>query len=122
MILVDTSVWIDFFRGRAAAARLSDLIEQREIATIGCIFAELLQGARSQEEVETLSSYWADLPRLNEDSIWFEAGLLSFQNKYYTRGVGLIDLAIITAARKNQCRIWTLDKKLQSVLELSEVF
>jgi len=120
MILVDTSVWIDFFRGKASAIYLTDLIERREIAAIGCIFAELLQGARNDEEVRIITGYWADLPKLNEDRIWLDAGLLSFQNKYYAKGVGLIDLAIITAARKNQCRVWTLDKKLQDVLDPSE--
>lgn len=117
MILVDTSVWIDFFRGRPIAFKLNHLIEQGEIATIGCVWGELAQGARSRQEIEILEGYWNNLPKLNETGIWFEAGMLSFENKYFSKGIGLIDLAILAAARKNNCRIWTLDKKLQAILE-----
>lgn len=122
MILVDTSVWIEFFRGNQEFFKLAELMEAQQVVTIGCIFAELLQGARSQKEVVVLMDYWANLPKLAEEQLWVEAGLLSCQNKYYAQGVGLIDLAILTATRKNQCRLWTLDKKLQNIMQSSEVF
>lgn len=122
MILVDTSIWIDFLRGRPHVFKLAELIEQQEVAALGCILGELAQGARTLQEVQILEGYWANLPRLPEDNIWFEAGLLSFEHKYYAKGIGLIDLAILCAARKNNCQIWTLDKKLQTLLERHEAF
>jgi predicted nucleic acid-binding protein len=50
MILVDSSVWIDYFRGRATTA--SDLLDQllgtERLLTGDLILAEVLQGFRSE--------------------------------------------------------------------------
>ncbi len=53
IILVDTTVWIDFFTGRSLphVAILEDLIENREdICTCGIILTEVLQGIRKDTE------------------------------------------------------------------------
>ncbi|MFQ5742591.1 MAG: PIN domain-containing protein [Acidobacteriota bacterium] len=53
MTLVDTSVWVDHFRGRhsPAAAYLSELIEEEEdICTCGIILTEVLQGIRANAQ------------------------------------------------------------------------
>ncbi|MEI6790939.1 MAG: PIN domain-containing protein [Myxococcaceae bacterium] len=123
MILVDTCIWIEFFRGtRIYLEGLTRLINNNNVATIGCVFAELLQGARTERETQLLMQYWRRLPKAAEDEIWLDAGLLSFQGKWYAKGVGLTDLAIVAAARQNSYTIWTVDKKLQSVLTVSELY
>ena len=49
--LVDTSVWIDFFRGvTSVRAFLNDLILKDRVFICGPIFFELLQGIKSAEE------------------------------------------------------------------------
>ena len=49
--LVDTSVWIGFFRGiPAIKSLLEKLITKDEVFTAGPILYELLQGIRSPEE------------------------------------------------------------------------
>ncbi len=53
IILVDTTVWIDFFAARSLphVAILEDLIEYREdICTCGIILTEVLQGIRKDTE------------------------------------------------------------------------
>lgn len=51
MILVDTSAWIDFFRGRGPlAARVDELIESDQVALCGPVVTELRRGLRSQAE------------------------------------------------------------------------
>jgi predicted nucleic acid-binding protein len=53
MTLVDTSVWIDFFRGndRAHVAKLESLLNHGEdIAVCGVILTEVLQGIRHDHE------------------------------------------------------------------------
>jgi predicted nucleic acid-binding protein len=49
MIVVDTSVWIDYFNGRPtpAANLLDSLLERERLAVGDLILAELLQGFRS---------------------------------------------------------------------------
>jgi predicted nucleic acid-binding protein len=60
MILVDTSALIAFFKGveTHAARKLKSILEQRVPFGInGLIFQEILQGAKSESEYETLRNY-----------------------------------------------------------------
>ena len=52
MILVDSSVWIDYFRGVATpqAERLDDLLGSEMVATGNFVLAEVLQGFRSDRD------------------------------------------------------------------------
>ena len=53
MILVDTTVWIDFFIGRSVShvASLESLLEQEEdLCICGIILTEVLQGVRKESE------------------------------------------------------------------------
>lgn len=60
MYLVDTSVWLDFFRGRRRPGVL--LFEQILTQAVpygitGVIFQEVLQGAESEEDFSRLADY-----------------------------------------------------------------
>jgi predicted nucleic acid-binding protein len=64
MVLVDTSVWIDFFAGRDLphVERLADLIDQGEdLCVCGVILAEVLQGIREDREYRKTKAYLEDL-------------------------------------------------------------
>jgi len=64
MVLVDTTVWIDFFadRRQAHVAALRDLIENEEdLCLCGLILAEVLQGIRSDADYRKTKSYLEDL-------------------------------------------------------------
>lgn len=52
MILVDSSVWIDYFRGRATAQTglLESLLDSQELAIGDLNFIEVLQGCRVERE------------------------------------------------------------------------
>ena len=52
-VLVDTSVWIDFFRGHATpqVARLKELVGQEELMIGDLILVEILQGIRDEQDV-----------------------------------------------------------------------
>lgn len=54
MILVDSSVWIDYFRGLATpeAGRLDAILGQEPVATGDLILAEVLQGFASDRDFE----------------------------------------------------------------------
>ena len=63
-ILVDTSVWVDFFRGRQTpeVERLVQFIENNErIFTGDLILAELLQGIRSHREARAVEGAFRPL-------------------------------------------------------------
>lgn len=55
MILVDSSVWIDYFRGTASpeADRLDALLGEQELAVGDLVLAEVLQGFDSERDFRT---------------------------------------------------------------------
>jgi len=64
MVLVDTTVWIDFFADRSEAhvAALQELIEKEDdLCLCGVILAEVLQGIRSEADYIETKDYLDDL-------------------------------------------------------------
>lgn len=123
MILADTSVWIEFFKGKEPVfSHLKAHIEKQDVCAAECIFGELLQGALNKAERDILSEYWHALPKIDETNIFIEAGTYSGLNKLTSKGVGLIDSVILQLARRNDLKIWTLDKKLRGVLKSREIY
>ena len=117
MILVDTSVWIDFFRNSdpEIGGRLSGLLEDGEVIAISAIFGELLQGAKNEAEEKVILEFWESLPKIDEEDLFIEAGKLSREFKLTTKGVGLVDGYILAACKREKLTLWTLDKKLLEV-------
>lgn len=79
MILVDTSVWIDWLRKgkRPATVRLDRLIDDDDIVLAPVVLQELLQGARGSEQLATLRTRFETLPMLMPTRNTFaEAGAL----------------------------------------------
>ena len=81
MIVVDTSVWIDFLGGRRTrqALRCAELIEKGDpIALTDVILTEVLQGLRSEDEAQLVERHLRAFPvlRLEElDDFALAAGL-----------------------------------------------
>jgi predicted nucleic acid-binding protein len=116
-IIVDTSIWIEFLKKNPKIfPSMQVLLEKQNAIALGCIFGELLQGVKSERERKIITSYWDCLPKIDESQIWIEAGKYSGEKGLASKGLGLIDSIILTAAIKNNLIIWTLDKKLQSII------
>ena len=64
MVFVDTSTWIDYFRGKETVETLylSDLVaEDADICVSGIILTEILQGIPADKEHKKVSGYLNDL-------------------------------------------------------------
>ena len=121
MILADTSIWIDFFRTETKVfVEFRSLLEKREVVSLDCIFGELLQAASHQRERKLILEYWDSIPKITITELWVKAGSFSSESKMISKGVGLIDCAIILAARSVGASIWTKDKKMNGVLATTE--
>jgi predicted nucleic acid-binding protein len=117
-IIADTSIWIEFLKNNPKIfSNMRVLLEKNHIIAVECIFGELLQGTISKREREVILSYWNCLPKINEISLWIDAGIYSNQNKLISKGIGLIDSMIIISALKNDLLVWTLDKKINNTLD-----
>jgi len=122
-IIADTSVWIEFLKNNPVIfPGMLALLEGNNVIGVEFIFGELLQGAKAVREKNIINSYWQCLPKTDESGVWLEAGDFSNKNMLLNKGVGLIDCAIIVLSIRNNFKIWTLDKKLKSVLTSNQIY
>ncbi|MBN2443564.1 MAG: PIN domain-containing protein [Spirochaetales bacterium] len=79
-ILVDTSAWIEFFRKREPYySNILKLIDDDRICCTGIILAELIQGAKTLKEVETLKDFIHVFSFFSESEVlWEKAGKYLF--------------------------------------------
>jgi predicted nucleic acid-binding protein len=72
MILVDTSIWIDFLRGENSLERrlLHNLIEdEEEISITGIILTEILQGIKEDKKYQITKNYLLKFPMYEPSGI-----------------------------------------------------
>jgi predicted nucleic acid-binding protein len=117
MILCDTSVWIEYFRKRSPYFEiLSSMLNKGNVLGLECIFGELLQGVIGKEERKIILECWKCIPHYEEGRLFLEAGEFSAIHRLQNRGIGLIDAAIAIATFRSNSALWTLDKKLLSLV------
>lgn len=123
MVIIDTSAWIEFFKGNQPCFdHVSELLYRNEILALSSIFGELLQGAKNKRERSIIQEFWQNLPKISEDNLFIKAGLESGKNKWIDKGIGLIDSVIIAASRNTGSFVLTFDKKLLSILKKEEKY
>ena len=112
-VLVDTSVWIEYFRTGKNAEKLDLLIDENIIVINDLILAELIPPlrARNQKDVIKLLS---SIHKLDLIIDWNQ--IIEFQFKCLKNGlngIGIPDLIIAQNAKQNHCSIYTNDKHFQ---------
>ena len=90
-ILVDTSIWIEFFRVRGHYSAVRVLLENRQAIAVEFIFAELLKGAKSPRERRLIRDMWQSLPKVDEEGLLLQAGETAGGRKWPEHGTGLVD-------------------------------
>lgn len=122
-IIADTSIWIEFLKyNKNIFFTFREKLENQEIFAVECVFGELLQGTKTNNEQKVIISYWDCLPKLKETGVWIKAGSYSSENNFINKGIGLIDCVLIILAKENNLRVWTLDKKLSMVLDKGLIY
>jgi predicted nucleic acid-binding protein len=119
MILVDTSVWIDFFRRRKdLVSEFNLLLEAQKLLAYEPVFSELLFGIRNEREGKIIRSFWEVLPKVAFDSgAMLRAAELAVQEDFQNKGIGLMDALIMKACLENNYLLWSFDKRILSHLE-----
>lgn len=109
-VLVDTSIWIDYFRGGHNSKDLDFLIDENLIVTNDIILAELLPYLKVKKQTKVVKLLH-EINRIPLDIHWEE--IIEFQVKCLkdgANGVGIPDLIIAQNARQHNCAIYSLDK------------
>jgi hypothetical protein len=111
MILVDSSAWVDFFRGRGAMAdRVDDLLDADEVALCGPVVTELRRGLRSAAERAKVLPLLAACHVLGHSPrLWEEAGDLGSYLGRRGATVKTLDLLVATYALAHGVALLTVD-------------
>jgi predicted nucleic acid-binding protein len=107
MILVDSSVWIDYFRGTKTpeSDRLDALLGVEPVATGDLVLAEVLQGFSSEQDFNQGNKLLTSLPII--ELVGAEIAMQAARNFRVLRGLGItvrktIDTLIATSCIENQ--------------------
>jgi len=120
MVLVDTTVWIDFFAARSSphVAALESLIERREdICICGIILTEVLQGIRKDSEFQKTRDLFNNLIFLPMHYPVFLRSADIFR-KLRSKGITIrksLDCMIASVAIKNDIPLLQNDKDFQPI-------
>ncbi len=120
-VLVDTSIWIDYFRGGDNSKDLDFLIDENLILTNDLILAELIPYLKIKKQTKVINL----LQEVNKASLnirWDE--IIEFQVKCLkggANGVGIPDLIIAQNAKQNSCKVYSLDKHFRLINQVLKV-
>ncbi len=111
-ILVDTSIWIEFFRGNEEIKPVIErYLDNRLICCSGLIMGELLQGAKTEKEFGVIKSFIDCFEFLPEKMVhWLHAGRLSFDLRRKGITVSLSDCFIAVIAIYYGVSVYTNDE------------
>ncbi|GBD98140.1 PIN domain protein [bacterium BMS3Abin07] len=120
-VLVDTSVWVEYFRHGKNLERLDFIIDENLVVTNDLILAELIPflKVRNQNKIISLLHNINKLPiNINWQQI------IEFQYKCLKRGlngVGIPGLIIAQNAKQNNCEIYSLDNHFQLIKAIIKI-
>lgn len=112
-ILIDSSVWIDYFCGGKTKDKVDLLLDNNIACTSGLILAELIPFI-NQKKQKVLASLLQELPYAEININWNQ--IITYQELCLKKGVneiGLPDLILLQTTIQNKLSFFTLDKHFQ---------
>lgn len=124
MVLVDTSIWIDYFKGKETAILLNDLIDNNDICINDLILAELIPSIEHRGEHD-LKEMLFSITRIPLNTNWSSMIRMQIMNlRNGINNVGIPDLMIVQNAVDNELKIYSSDKHfdLMSTIHSFELY
>lgn len=118
MVVADTAAWIEFFNNPESDEKqvIDLLIDEDELALVGPVLTELLQGCRTPQEANTVMDHLSALPFLETSfSVWQRAGDLSSNLRRKGTTIPLMDLIIAALAMEHDARVFTIDLHFEKI-------
>ena len=121
-VLIDTSIWIEYFRGNARIDEAVDLLIDSGRAYItGPVMAELIQGVKTKKQAEELLTNLKALPYVDiRKSDWSDIGFFSLEFRKKGIAIPFTDTVIACMAIKNHLCVYSLDKHFDLIEGLAK--
>lgn len=117
-VLVDTSIWVEFFRGKNQKIKthVSNLIKSQRACLAGVVMAELFHGVKTEQEVELLNETMGALDYFEtKRSTWEKTGKILRNLRLKGVTLPLSDVLLATIAEENGCEILTSDNHFEKL-------
>ncbi|MEW6367658.1 MAG: type II toxin-antitoxin system VapC family toxin [Acidobacteriota bacterium] len=111
MILVDTSVMIDYLRGDAGTARKLHEIGKRNAVLNSLVVMELLQGARNKAELNAVKRRLDGFRLVEIDQGVSDMATSLVEKHAFSTGMRIPDAIIAATAAFHGIRLWTVNRK-----------
>jgi len=114
-VLVDSSIWIDYFKSGHNSSKLDNLIDENILVINDLILAELvpfLKIKKQRKIIRLLNS----INKLDLNINWDQ--IINYQYKCLTKGIngiGIPDLIIAQNAIQNHCTVYSLDRHFKMI-------
>jgi predicted nucleic acid-binding protein len=108
-VLVDTSIWVEYFRSDNNSEKLDFLIDENLIVTNDLILAELVPFLKVRNQ-RKLINLLLNINKFDLSINWNQ--IIEYQHKCLKNGlngIGIPDLIIAQNAKQNHCEIYSLD-------------
>jgi len=119
-IIVDTSIWIEYFKNNSDYVPfVEENLNLENIYIIGPIISELLHGVKNEKEYLMLSKSISAILYLDcifED--WIKTGSILFNLKKRGKIIPLTDALIAAVAIRVNAAILTLDQHFKDITEI----
>lgn len=109
LVLVDTNVWIRFFRKDGDGHPLATLISEGRVSTHTSVIGELCMGNLPRRNL--MIEYLQSLPQGSEIDFTEALTLIEMQN-FFGKGLQWNDILIFGSALIQKIPIWTEDRRL----------
>ena len=122
MVIIDTSVWIAFFKSGHSPEKSSvtHLLDEDRVILVGVVLSELIQGTKSNQDRQELQETLIALPYLEmTPHSWLLTGEMGAALREEGITVGIPDLIVAALAQEYDCQVYTLDSDFQRMPKLS---
>jgi hypothetical protein len=120
-VLVDTSIWIEYFRSGSNSEKLDFLIDENLIVINDLILAELVPSLKVRKQRKIVKLLY-DIKKLELSINWDQIIELQFKClKNGLNGIGIPDLIVAQNAKQNRCEIYSLDNHFSLMKDILEL-
>jgi len=117
-VLVDTSIWIDYFRTGDSSEKLDILIDENLIVINDLIFAELVPFLRLRNQRKIINLLY-NIDKLELSINWDQIIEFKFKClKNGLNGIGIPDLIVAQNAKQNHCELYSLDRHFKLMKDI----
>jgi len=120
-VLVDTSIWIDYFRKGNNFEKLDFLIDENLVVINDLILTELIPFLKVKNQRKVIKLLH-NINKLEISINWDQ--IVEYQYKCLKsgiNGVGISDLIIAQNAKQNHCEIYSLDNHFQLLQDIFKI-